>query len=176
MPNLLSLSRAALVAPIAYLIVSDVGMYRWEIAGLICIASLTDYFDGYFARKKDKVSELGKILDPVADKIASGVICIALVIAGRIPLWFTLIIIARDLLIVIGSAQLLKIKKVTVQSNKIGKWTVTVVAFYILSSIILPAESPAIISGLQIASLAMITLSLVSYLRKYLIEIKSING
>lgn len=99
--NLLSLLRIALVAPIAYLILKD-GPISW-ILGLIFLAITTDWFDGTLARWSGTVSEWGKVLDPLADKIAASAVVLALVLTGSLPVWFLILVLGRDLLIVLGS-------------------------------------------------------------------------
>ena len=78
--NLLSLSRIVLVFPIVYLITLDSSEYNLLILGLIFIAALTDILDGYFSRKLNIVTDLGIVLDPIADKIAMAFILFALVV------------------------------------------------------------------------------------------------
>jgi CDP-diacylglycerol--glycerol-3-phosphate 3-phosphatidyltransferase len=173
--NLLSISRVLFVLPSSYLILADAQLYRWEIVSLILLAAITDYLDGFFARKFKQVTEAGKILDPVADKIAIAILCIALVLAEKLSIWFCAIVILRDLAIMIGSVHIMKIKKVTTQSNWIGKWTVTIFALYILSTIILADDRSLLQSGLQIISIVMVFVSFISYLRRYLAEVRSVQ-
>ncbi len=66
------------------------------------IAAITDILDGYLARKFNQVTEFGKIIDPLADKIAIGAIIIKLFIIGVIPLYYFFMIIVRDVLIFLG--------------------------------------------------------------------------
>jgi cardiolipin synthase len=82
-----------------------------------------DFFDGYLARKLSQETELGKILDPLADKLM--VICIitALVIVTDFPLWLAIIIFARDLLIMIASFIIFRGKHFVAPSIIVGKVT-----------------------------------------------------
>ncbi|MBA4311307.1 MAG: hypothetical protein C0417_01635 [Chlorobiaceae bacterium] len=173
--NLLSISRVLFVLPSAYLIFTDPQLYRWEIVSLIFLAASTDYLDGFFARRFNQITEMGKILDPVADKIAIAVLCIALVFSGKISIWFCTLVILRDLAIMIGSLRIMKIKKVTIQSNWIGKWTVTILAIYILSTIIIIDDRLWLKTGLQVISIVMVFVSFISYLRRYLEEVRSVQ-
>lgn len=170
--NLLSAFRAVLAFPIGYLILKDATLFRWEITILILIASLTDYADGFLARKLNQVTETGKILDPIADKIAISIIIIALIIIQRIPLWFGVLVIFRDLTIMLGSYRIMKMKKVTLQSNWVGKWTVTILAFYILSVIVLRDDSTGLSFILLVASTIMVIVSFGIYLKRYISVIK----
>jgi CDP-diacylglycerol--glycerol-3-phosphate 3-phosphatidyltransferase len=98
-PNYLTLARIiAIPALVAVMLMSFQG--RDLVATAIFVfASLTDWLDGYFARKKGLVTVMGQLLDPMADKllIASAIIC--LVKLGRIPAWAAVVIIGRELAI-----------------------------------------------------------------------------
>jgi len=95
-PNLLSLLRLALVPVFLVLILS--GSNALAIFVLI-VASVTDYLDGYFARKLKQETRLGQLLDPAADRLYIFATLIGLTIVGYIPLWLPLIVIGRDLLL-----------------------------------------------------------------------------
>ncbi len=120
--NLLSISRIILVAPIAYFLLSKEIPYHREYAILfILLAMITDILDGYFARRFQEISELGKILDPLADKIGVGLVVIILTISGDIPLWFMIAILARDGIIFLGGIYLKKKKGIIPASAMPGK-------------------------------------------------------
>ncbi len=84
--NGLSFLRILLVIPIAVLLLQP--EHRMLVVGLLLFAALTDLFDGYLARMLNEVSDFGKIIDPLADKIAVGVVCLILMVQGKVPLWF----------------------------------------------------------------------------------------
>ncbi|GAB4368973.1 MAG: CDP-alcohol phosphatidyltransferase family protein [Calditrichia bacterium] len=97
------------------------------------IAIISDYADGYIARKRNEVSDLGKILDPLADKVAVGLSSIALHSAFGMPLWIVLLIIGRDILILMGSLILMGKVEQVIQAELPGKIAVTVVAGLLLT-------------------------------------------
>ncbi|MEO8168902.1 MAG: CDP-alcohol phosphatidyltransferase family protein, partial [bacterium] len=100
--NLLSISRAVLAIPFAVVMLSDSpNATLWGIA-ILAVAALTDKLDGMFARKYNQVTDWGKILDPLADKIGMGIVAIVLVKLGLIPFWFVALLVGRDLLILAG--------------------------------------------------------------------------
>lgn len=134
--NILSLIRVLLVIPIAYLMINDQSSHKIYVIGLIIIASLTDFLDGKLARKLHQVTELGKIIDPVADKIAVIIVCLVLVLQEKIPFWFFIAAALRDVLIFIGGMYMKKKRGIVLQSNLIGKWTVSLVAILIVVAII----------------------------------------
>ena len=95
--NWLTLLRLCLVP----LVIAAISQHRFELAlaGFI-IAGLTDAIDGYIARNFNQMTELGAVLDPVADKSLLVSIFITLGIIGIIPTWLVIIVVARDLMIV----------------------------------------------------------------------------
>jgi CDP-diacylglycerol--glycerol-3-phosphate 3-phosphatidyltransferase len=71
----------------------------WIAAGMFALLALTDSLDGYLARSRNEVTNLGKFLDPLADKILVTAALLALIELGKLPAWIALIIIARDFLV-----------------------------------------------------------------------------
>jgi cardiolipin synthase len=97
-PNLLSFLRLALIPVFLWLILRHQG--GWAI-GLLAFSGLTDYLDGYIARKYNQVTRLGKLIDPAADRLYIFTTLIGLVVTGVIPGWLASIIIARDVMLLI---------------------------------------------------------------------------
>ena len=160
--NLLSISRLV-IGLFLYLLI----LYQHSIWAIILsiVAIFTDYADGYFARKRNEISELGKILDPVADKVTVGLSSIALYQAYGLPLWVVIFIIGRDLLILFGSLILLgKINQVT-PSELPGKIAVTVISFLLLSYLFdfNPVKFPLIV-----LTVLIIIISFVYYVYKFI--------
>ena len=129
-PNMLSIARIFLTIPIAYLILTE-GPILWTLS-LIALAICTDWFDGAVARWSKSVSEWGKVLDPLADKIAAATVVLALVIQEQLPLWFLLVIVVRDILIVIGGAIAAHRTRVVLMSMWWGKVAVFMLSLTIL--------------------------------------------
>ncbi len=106
--------------------------YRILTIILSIVAAITDYLDGYIARKRNEITELGKIIDPLADKILVAVLSIKLYLLGEISSYYLLIIILRDVIIFLGGIIVsLKLKKV-LPSNLLGKITVTAIGIVFL--------------------------------------------
>ncbi len=98
-PNLICVARIVLVAPIVWALLDG----RYPLAlGLVVVAGLSDALDGYLARKFDWRSRLGGLLDPAADKLLVASTFVTLTWLGFIPVWFTAVVLGRDLLIVGG--------------------------------------------------------------------------
>ena len=96
LPNLLSLLRLALVPVFLYLIVSGQPIAAFLV---LVIASITDWLDGYFARKLNQVTRIGALLDPAADRLYIFATLIGLAITGSIPAWLPVVVIARDVVL-----------------------------------------------------------------------------
>jgi CDP-diacylglycerol--glycerol-3-phosphate 3-phosphatidyltransferase len=73
----------------------------WQVAALVIFvtAAISDFFDGYFARKLNLVNDFGKLMDPLADKILTAAAFICLAATGLIPAWVVIVIISREYLI-----------------------------------------------------------------------------
>lgn len=120
LPNLLSMLRLCLLPPILYLLVTD--QTGWALS-LMLGAGVTDILDGYLARRFHKETLLGRILDPVVDKIS---ICsiVALLAATRgLSWWVAGPIILRDLVIILGNGWLLTHRHLLLPPNPLGKLT-----------------------------------------------------
>jgi CDP-diacylglycerol--glycerol-3-phosphate 3-phosphatidyltransferase len=119
--NILSLVRIGLIPLIVFSIIRHYYLMTLVTGGL---AILSDVLDGYFARRLNQQSDLGKILDPVADKLVIGVVVLALILSNpKFPLWAFAIVITRDLLIVFGNIVLFRRKRIVTKSNRWGKGT-----------------------------------------------------
>lgn len=100
-PNTISFIRLALIPLFVWLLFVP-EEYGW--AGvLLGIIAATDWIDGYLARRLNQVTELGKFLDPLADRIAVVVAVIAGLVVGVLPTWFAVALIARELVIGVGA-------------------------------------------------------------------------
>lgn len=96
LPNLVTLTRLALVP---FLIVCfQLGALRWALA-LFLVASLTDWVDGWLARRLNQTSRLGAMLDPLVDKVLVSASLIELTAMGLVPAWTVILILAREFLI-----------------------------------------------------------------------------
>jgi CDP-diacylglycerol--glycerol-3-phosphate 3-phosphatidyltransferase len=135
------------------------------IAFVICIiAALTDYLDGFIARRRNEITEIGKIIDPLADKILVGIIAIKLYIIGELSGYFLLIIIVRDAIIFTGGILIsLKLKKV-LPSNLLGKITVTMIGFVFLMLIAGLNKSSILFIIIYYSSIILIYGSLIGYI------------
>ena len=119
LPNVLSSLRIAFI-PLFVILIVDRDTSR---AGLVVfgIVSATDWVDGYVARRTRQVTELGKLLDPTADRLAIAAGTIALVARGAFPLWAALPILVRDAGILTAATVLLSRKRARIDVRFVGK-------------------------------------------------------
>lgn len=120
-PNILTFSRIALVPVIIWLIYLDTIQSGILACILFVIASITDYYDGYFARKWQIVSNMGKFMDPVADKVLVSSTLIMLLPTGRLTTLMVVILVARDS-IIDGLRSVAATHNVVISAAKMGKW------------------------------------------------------
>jgi len=118
-PNLLSLFRLILIPLFMVLILH----HGTEAAGLLLLGAVvaTDWVDGYVARHTGQVSTLGKVLDPVADRLALIAALVAMVVRDAFPLWAALLVIVRDGAILLAGLAILVGLKVRLEVRRIGK-------------------------------------------------------
>ena len=135
LPMLATLFRILLAPVIIVIIMLECSYWNWITAILFVIASITDWLDGYWARKYKSVTDLGRFLDPVADKILVSSILIMLIPLQRVEAVAVLIILNRD--IVIGGLRSFAASKGTViAADTLGKWK-TAVQMVAIPSILL---------------------------------------
>jgi CDP-diacylglycerol--glycerol-3-phosphate 3-phosphatidyltransferase len=96
LPNILTMMRIALIPLILYFIDNESLSRSFIAAGLYSISALTDFVDGYLARKYNQTSLLGKFLDPLADKILVMATLVWMVPMGRIDAWLVVLLLARE--------------------------------------------------------------------------------
>lgn len=160
--NLLSLLRFLLIIP-GYLAI--VRQQHLLVIALLVAVSLTDMLDGICARRLNQVTELGKLLDPLADKLAILAAIVGLVVSKQIPLWVIYPVVVRDIVILVGGYLILKRRPVVPPSNLWGKLMTSSVALVVLVYMLpLPGGVRWASFGLM---LGLVIFSFVSYARVF---------
>ena len=132
-PNAICIVRIVLIIPIVMLMFA--GNYQWAL-GLVVIAGASDALDGWLAKRFDWRSRLGGLLDPLADKLLLVSLFVTLAWLGLVPLWLTLVVLGRDLVIVSGAvAYNFLIHDVQGEPSKISKFNTFVQLGYVVSVI-----------------------------------------
>src|SRR5688500_20000412 len=128
LPNLLTYGRlAAVPVVVALLFWPEDRWSRWFALAVFVVAAITDYLDGYFARAYAQGSALGRMLDPIADKLLVAACLLMLVADGTIhgwALWAAIVILCREIL-VSGLREFLAELKVSVPVSRVAKWKTT---------------------------------------------------
>jgi CDP-diacylglycerol--glycerol-3-phosphate 3-phosphatidyltransferase len=99
LPNTITIVRILLAPVFLWLLFADAGAdgsLRWAATALFVIAIATDGIDGHIARSRNQVTDLGKLLDPIADKVLTGSALVALSILDELPWWVTIVILVRE--------------------------------------------------------------------------------
>ena len=119
-PNYLTLARIIAIPALVAVMLTNFHGRDLVATAIFVFASLTDWLDGYFARKKGLVTVIGQLLDPTADKllITSAIIC--LVHLGRVPAWAAVVIIGRELA-VSGFRAIASSRGVNIPASRLGK-------------------------------------------------------
>jgi len=128
LPNLLTYARILMVPAVVACFYFDGDTARWWALAIFVIAGITDFFDGYLARAWEQQSNLGRMLDPIADKLLVAAVLLALTRAGTIAgwsLWAALVILCREIL-VSGLREFLAELRVSVPVSQLAKWKTTI--------------------------------------------------
>ncbi len=157
--NAISAIRGLMTVPVVIYLYTD----QYVVAFWLCIfAAWTDWLDGFVARRTNTVSEWGKIIDPIADKILVGAIVLLLLAKGRLPAWFVSAIVVRDVVILVVANYIRRRSNTVLSSMMPGKLAVTAIALTgALSMVVAPTS--IIIDTLMYVSSALMALSLWVY-------------
>jgi len=140
LPNLLSLFRILIIPVLVYLLSFTDPKSALLAAGLFLIAAITDYFDGYLARRNKSVSDVGKILDPLADKlmVASALIMLAAMDRPNepsVPAWLVVIILARESAVTVIRGIALA-EGIVMHAESLGKYKFVLQAYAVVGLLI----------------------------------------
>ncbi|MBD3376694.1 CDP-diacylglycerol--glycerol-3-phosphate 3-phosphatidyltransferase [candidate division KSB1 bacterium] len=164
LPNLISISRLIFLPFIIIQLGYNTMRGNLIVIFLMVLSGLTDYIDGFLARKMNLRSNLGRMLDPLVDKINIGVIFIFLSIYRTLPFWFVLMVIARDAIILTASLHLISKARRIGESNLLGKYTLVSYIMVMLSFVF---QIPVFSSVILAISAILTPISLFKYFKIY---------
>jgi cardiolipin synthase len=156
LPNLLSLSRIVVVPVLVVLFYVPGDAAKWAALAAFTAAAMTDYFDGYFARSRRQLSNLGRFLDPVADKLLVASVILLLVAFDRVTGWTVLpalVILCREI-VVSGLREFLAGLRVRVPVSRLAKWK-TAIQMVALGFLIVGDASPEAIPAILIGEIGL---------------------
>ena len=180
--NAISISRIFLAIPLV-LLFEDISKGEsgklWWAFGLIIIIVLTDYLDGYVARKAEETTNFGKLIDPVADKVCMMVVMIYLIISYKLPFLLFLIILAtRDIFLIIIGVYLMFSQEEVFQSNQSGKWfmgiTALMMTFFLFKEAL--SISAFVLWMSYLISILLFAFSTIEYIRRYMRYFKKLES
>jgi CDP-diacylglycerol--glycerol-3-phosphate 3-phosphatidyltransferase len=121
LPNLLTLARIAAIPGVVILLLYDTRTTSFIAAAVFGAAAITDWLDGWLARKWQVVTVLGKFLDPLADKLIVMAALIMLIPHGRVPAWAVFLILAREM-VVTGLRSIASSEGIVISASELGKY------------------------------------------------------
>ncbi|MDE2030554.1 MAG: CDP-diacylglycerol--glycerol-3-phosphate 3-phosphatidyltransferase, partial [Alphaproteobacteria bacterium] len=154
--NKLTISRIAVIPAILLLLVIPHPWAAWSALGLFAFAGITDYLDGYMARRDNDVTKIGQFLDPIADKLLVASVILMLVYNGQINginVFPAVIILMREVA-VSGLREFLAELRVSVPVSKLAKWKTTI-QILALGFLIVGRYAPAFIPSTAIGDLCL---------------------
>lgn len=170
LPNFLTIIRFLLVPVMATFLLKE----QFTIAIIIYVlASITDVLDGYIARKYNLITKLGKILDPMADKLLQFSALLGLWIVGAIPFWITLIFFLKEIFMGIGALKLLRKKDVVVPSKWFGK--MSTIFFFVAIVFSMLSENLLILKPYVLPMFILALVSLLFAFIMYLLNFLKVN-
>ena len=121
LPNILTMTRIAAIPLMAALLMSPSQPAGFWAAAVFSLASITDWLDGYLARRMGIVTIFGKFLDPIADKLIVMAALIMILPFGRVPAWMVLVILGREIIIT-GLRGIASSEGIVIQASDLGKF------------------------------------------------------
>ena len=167
LPNKLTVARVILIPFFVFFLLFDPAndVFKWTALAIFIIASLTDMLDGKIARKYNLITDFGKFMDPLADKLLVCSAMIGLIELGRIPSWIVIIIIAREF-VISGFRLIAADNGRVIAASYWGKFKTT---FQMIMVILMIADIPqlsVITTVIMYIALALTVISLVDYIVK----------
>lgn len=164
--NMISFSRILVAFPIVYLHYINDLQVTTTTSILILYGVISDYLDGLIARKTNTISEVGKMIDPIADKLCALVLFVYTVWIGWIPLWFLILAMFRDISIMLGSYFIKSKYDKVAMAIMSGKISVNVLALYWISVFFFPNVTN-VHMFLMACSVTLMVISWIDYFNRY---------
>ena len=173
-PNIISVFRICLVPIFIAVYFSDGNDIKLYAVFVYALATFSDFLDGFLARKYKASTNLGKLLDPLGDKLMTFSVILCMTIRGPIPIWAVLIVGIKEVLMAIGGFVVHKVAHVEIPpSNLIGK-TSTVVFFLVCVTIMLFKDiSAGATIGMVSGAIILMFIALASYVNTYITVMKN---
>ena len=172
-PNMLSSFRIFLVPVFVLAYFFDPNNVKGVAVGIYLLAAFTDFLDGAIARRYNLISNLGKVLDPLGDKMMMVAAMVCITIDGILPIWAVCIVVAKELLMGIGGVVIHRRAKAEIPPSNIFGKSATVVSIAACLALMLfpsiPTTCAAVIMGIAIA---LMVCALATYIYTYAVVMK----
>lgn len=155
-PNMLSLFRLALIPAIVATYLTDQPI--WLPAMLLALSGLTDLFDGAIARHFNQISDIGKLLDPIADKLTQVAVIVSLAIKIPVLRWLVGIVVVKEFLQGLGGLLLLRTDVKVHGAEWFGKVTTTLFYVVMVAIVVFPSMPPQLLYSL----IALVAVSMIA--------------
>jgi len=165
-PNLLSLARLMMVPFFPIVFLSGVPQANLYAAGIYLIAASTDVLDGYISRKYNLVTRLGRILDPLADKLMAFTVLLTITIAGVVHWWAISLLFLKELVMAWGAVSLIRKCDDVFAAEWWGKAS-TVLLFLVCMVLMIFRLNQIISNALLAVAITMNVATLIYYLQMY---------
>ncbi len=164
LPNFFTLLRLLFLPFIIHFLRQDERLFDFYALVFMLLACLTDFLDGHYARKLQKTSDVGRMMDPLIDKIGVDLTMLTLAAHKGLPYWYVYIVIFRDLFLLFSGALVISKHRLVIESNRLGKWTSTLFAAVIIAYTI---NIPYFQQILMYITLFFIPATIAKYIKKY---------
>lgn len=175
-PNGISFIRIILIVPIIYLLLNE--YYKWALL-IFFIASISDFLDGFLARRLNQITTIGKLLDPLADKILINYTFLLFTLEGVIPQFLWVTIFFKDTILIVGSLIILTYnRKNVIKSSILGKIATffqVILLIYIFFNKLHFMSNKNIFTIIIYFTFILALLALFNYIKKALFLLKSVE-
>ena len=176
-PNIISLFRLMLIPlfVVTYFVESENNYYLWSII-IVLLSGLSDVADGFIARKFNMISDLGKVLDPIADKLTQVVVILSLAIKHPSIFPMFIVLFVKELITLFAAAHLLSKGTKPISSKWFGKLSTVVIFFTMFYTIMVDLFSVSEIPMycLIVASIVCMLISLCGYFKLFSKDVKGV--
>jgi CDP-diacylglycerol--glycerol-3-phosphate 3-phosphatidyltransferase len=177
LPNALTLLRIFLVPLLVVVLLTRFEGHVYFGAAIFGLAVLTDYLDGFFARRRNEVTRLGILLDPLADKLLTAAAFLSLVEMGLVPAWVVMIILARELAVT-GLRNLAAGRGILIRASGLGKAKmvaqVTAILLVLLSRPLPALRAPGLVALAVVVAVTLV--SGVDYFLRFWKDVRTGGG
>lgn len=165
-PNILSFIRLLMVPVFIFVFFKDYPDNIYAALFIFLLAGATDILDGYLARRNNWITNLGKLLDPFADKLMQLSALVCLYVKQIVPIWIVGLFAVKESVMIFGALLVLRKTKVTVMANKFGKAATAVFYAMIVALILLNSVlSASVITVMCLVTFAVTIIAMIIYIK-----------